>query len=80
MTTEKAFDIINRTIEMSLRYYPDDDWQPVVSTRMQLNYIKSVLENKNDRNRLEEINMGLSTVRENIHSPWRIEENINLTI
>ena len=64
MTTEKAFDIINRTIEMSLRYYPNDDWQPIVSIRRQLNYIKDALEYKNDRSRLKDINIGGYAVRE----------------
>lgn len=64
MTTEKAFDIINRTIEMSLRYYPNDDRQPIVSIRRQLNYIKDALEYKNDRSRLKDINIGVYAVRE----------------
>ncbi len=64
MNKKEAIELIDEAITMSFKYYPDDDWQPVVSTRMQLNYIKSVLENKNDRNRLEEINIGLYAVRE----------------
>ena len=65
MIKEEAIRKIEITLNTSLELFPKDStWQPIVSVRNQLNYLKDVLEEKSDKSRLDEINIGLIAVRE----------------
>lgn len=65
MTTEQAIEKIEKTLNKSFELFPKDSyWQPIISTRNQLDYLKSILERKSDKSKLNEINMGLISVRE----------------
>lgn len=33
MNKKEAIELIDEAITMSFKYYPDDDWQPVVSNK-----------------------------------------------
>lgn len=65
MTTKQAIKKIENTLNKSFEFFPQDShWQPIVSIRIQLDYLKNVLERKNDKSKLNEINIGLVSVRE----------------
>ncbi|WP_299180617.1 immunity protein Tsi6 family protein [uncultured Chryseobacterium sp.] len=65
MTTEQAIQKIEKALDRSFELFSQDsDWQPIISTRNQLDYLKNVLEGKSDRSKLDEINIGLISVRE----------------
>lgn len=65
MTTEQALKKIEKTLNKSFELFPEDSyWQPIISARNQLNYLKNVLEKKSDKSKLDEINIGLISVRE----------------
>lgn len=64
-TLVTAKEIIQKALDVSYKYYPADSiWQPIVSTRNQLNYLLEAVEHKNDRSRLDEIILGIYAVRE----------------
>ncbi len=65
MTTEQAIQKIKNTLNSSFELFSKDtDWQPIIATRNQLDYLKKVLENKSDKSKLNNINIGLIAVRE----------------
>lgn len=65
MTTEQAIQKIENTLNSSFELFSKDtDWQPIIATRNQLDYLKKVLENKSDKSKLNNINIGLIAVRE----------------
>lgn len=65
MTTEQALQKIESTWKVSFELFPEDTtWPPVIATRHQLEYLKSVLDNTSDRSQLKDINIGLIAVRE----------------
>lgn len=65
MTTEQAIQKIEKALDRSFELFSQDsDWQPIISTRNQLDYLKNILEGKSDRSKLDEINIGLISVRE----------------
>lgn len=65
MTTEQAIQKIEKALDKSFELFSQDsDWQPIISTRNQLDYLKNILEGKSDRSKLDEINIGLISVRE----------------
>lgn len=65
MTTERAIKKIEETLHRSFELFPEDSyWQPIVSVRNQLDYLKNVLEKKSDKSKLNEINIGLISARE----------------
>lgn len=64
MTTPEAITKVELAINETDRIFPNSSWQPVESTRIQLDYILEALQHKNDRSRLCDINVGLIAVRE----------------
>jgi len=65
MNKQNAIKAIEKTIQKSFESFSKDtEWQPIVSTRAQLNYILDALLGKNDASRLEEITIGILAVRE----------------
>ena len=65
MTREQAITKIEKTLNKSFELFPKDScWQPIISTRNQLDYLKNSLEGKSDTSKLDEINIGLIAVRE----------------
>lgn len=65
MTTEKAIQKVENTLNKSFELFSENSsWQPIISVRNQLNYLKDALENKCDKSKLDEINISLISVRE----------------
>lgn len=65
MNKQDAVKIIEQTIQKSFELFSKDtEWQPVISTRLQLNYILDALMGRNDTNKLKEITIGILAVRE----------------
>ncbi|MCS4533827.1 immunity protein Tsi6 family protein [Neisseria montereyensis] len=61
----EAIKLVEKTLEKSFEYFSThSDWQPIVSTREQLNYILDTLHQKNDGSKLDEITIGLYAVKE----------------
>ncbi len=65
MTKTEAIQLVEKTIEKSFEYFSDNsNWQPIVSTRKQLNYILDALHQKNDRSKLNKLTIGMYAVKE----------------
>lgn len=65
MKIDEAQLLVEEAIKKSYQYFSEDTiWQPVISTRTQLNYILDALYNRNDRSKLKDITIGIIAVRE----------------
>jgi len=65
MNKQDAIKVIEQTIQKSFEIFSKDtEWQPIISTRIQLNYILDALMGKNNTNKLEDITIGILAVRE----------------
>ena len=65
MKIDEAQLLIQETIKKSYEIFSKDSkWQPIVSTRIQLDYILSALNKDNDRSKLKDIIIGIIAVRE----------------
>ena len=65
MNKLKAIETLEKAIQMSEELFKlNSEWEPIVSTRIQLKYILTSLKNKGERTRLKDITIGLYAVRE----------------
>ncbi|MCF6344888.1 MAG: immunity protein Tsi6 family protein [Thiomicrorhabdus sp.] len=65
MKIDEAQLLVEEAIKKSYQDFSEDTtWQPVISTRTQLNYILDALYNRNDRSKLKDIIIGIIAVRE----------------
>ena len=65
MKIDEAQLIVEEAIKKSYENFSEDTkWQPLISTRTQLNYILDALCNQNDRSKLKDIIIGVIAVRE----------------
>lgn len=65
MNKQEAIQLVETTIRKSYEIFSEDtEWQPIISTREQLNYVLEGLNKNNDRDRLKDIIIGIYAVRE----------------
>ena len=65
MNKLKAIETVEKAIQMSEELFSrNSDWEPIVSTRIQLKYILEALKNEGERTRLTDLTIGIFAVRE----------------
>jgi len=65
MKKQAAIKLVEKAIKKSYDDFSKNSaWQPIISTRNQLNYILDTLKNKNDASKLKEIIIGVYAARE----------------
>jgi hypothetical protein len=65
MNKKDAIKVIEKTINKSFEIFSDSsEWQPIISSRLQLNYILDALMEENDHSKLKDITIGAIAVRE----------------
>ncbi|MDO6811254.1 immunity protein Tsi6 family protein [Zobellia galactanivorans] len=65
MNKLKAIETVEKAIQMSEELFKlNSEWEPIVSTRIQLKYILTALKNKGERTKLKDLTIGVYAVRE----------------